>query len=45
MSGLLYQQFGLVGALVGSALLLAIGWAVTLGLPVQRSPAAAAPAR
>jgi MFS family permease len=45
MSGLLYQQFGLVGALVGSALMLAICWAVTLGLPVQRSPAAAAPAR
>ncbi|MDH4393255.1 MAG: organoarsenical effux MFS transporter ArsJ [Aquabacterium sp.] len=36
MSGLLYQQFGLVGALAGSGVMLAICWAVTLGLPVQR---------
>ena len=44
MSGLLYQQFGLVGALVGSGAMLAICWAVTLGLPVQRSQAAPSPA-
>ena len=44
MSGLLYQQFGLVGALVGSGVMLAICWAVTLGLPVQRHPAATAAA-
>ena len=43
MSGLLYQQFGLVGVLAGSALMLAVCWLVTLSLPVQRSlPAAAA---
>ena len=35
LSGLLYQGFGLVGALAGSALMLAICWAVTLMLPVQ----------
>ena len=43
MSGLLYQQFGLVGALAGSGVMLAICWAVTLGLPVRRHPAATAP--
>jgi hypothetical protein len=43
MSGLLYQQFGLVGALTGSAVMLALCWAITLSLPVQRSlPAASA---
>jgi MFS family permease len=44
MSGLLYQQFGLIGALVGSGVMLAICWIVTLSLPVQRSLAAASPA-
>jgi predicted MFS family arabinose efflux permease len=43
MSGLLYQQFGLLGALAGSAVMLALCWAITLSLPVQRSlPAASA---
>ena len=36
MSGLLYQHFGLVGALAGSGAMLALCWVVTLGLPVQR---------
>ena len=45
MSGLLYQQFGLVGALAGSAVMLALCWLVTLGLPVQRQLPAAAAAR
>lgn len=45
MSGLLYQQFGLIGALVGSGVMLTICWVVTLSLPVQRSlPAASSPA-
>jgi MFS family permease len=35
MSGLLYQWGGLAWALSGSAVLLAICWLVTLGLPVQ----------
>ena len=35
LSGLLYQGFGLVGALAGSALMLAICWALTLMLPVR----------
>jgi MFS family permease len=45
MSGLLYQHFGLPGALVGSGLMLAVCWIVTLSLPVQRSlaPSSAAP--
>ena len=45
MSGLLYQHFGLVGALVGSGLMLVVCWIVTLGLPLQRSlaPSRAAP--
>ncbi|HOB93588.1 MAG TPA: organoarsenical effux MFS transporter ArsJ, partial [Aquabacterium sp.] len=42
LSGLLYQQFGLMGALTGSATMLLACWGVTLGLPVQRAPAAAA---
>jgi MFS family permease len=43
MSGLLYQHFGLVGTLVGSAVMLAGCWGVTLGLPLQRGlPAATA---
>ena len=42
LSGLLYQQFGLMGALSGSATMLLACWGVTLGLPVQRAPAAAA---
>jgi MFS family permease len=45
MSGLLYQQFGLVGALAGSGVMLAVCWIVTLGLPVQRSLPVASPAR
>ncbi len=44
MSGLLYQQLGLVGALAGSGVMLALCWIVTLRLPVQRSLAAAAAA-
>lgn len=36
MSGLLYQWGGLLAALVGSAVLLVICWAVTLALPVRR---------
>jgi len=42
MSGLLYQWGGLLAALLGSALMLAICWAVTLALPLQRSLAAPA---
>jgi MFS family permease len=43
MSGLLYQHFGLVGALAGSGAMLTLCWIATLRLPVQRSlPAAAA---
>jgi MFS family permease len=45
MSGLLYQQFGLVGALAGSGVMLALCWAVTLGLPVQRALPATSPMR
>jgi predicted MFS family arabinose efflux permease len=44
MSGLLYQQFGLVGALGGSAVMLAVCWLITLNLPVQRSLSAASAA-
>jgi predicted MFS family arabinose efflux permease len=36
LSGLLYQGFGLVGALVGSAVMLALCWAITLGLPARK---------
>jgi predicted MFS family arabinose efflux permease len=36
LSGLLYQGFGLVGALAGSALMLALCWAITLGLPIRK---------
>jgi predicted MFS family arabinose efflux permease len=39
LSGLLYQGFGLVGALAGSAVMLTVCWGVTLGLPVRRSGA------
>ncbi|MBI3154947.1 MAG: organoarsenical effux MFS transporter ArsJ [Burkholderiales bacterium] len=39
MSGLLYQGFGLAGALTGSAVMLAACWAVTLALPAQRGKA------
>jgi MFS family permease len=46
MSGLLYQWGGLLAALLGSALMLAICWGVTLALPLQRSlPATTATAR
>jgi MFS family permease len=44
MSGLLYQQFGLIGALAGSGVMLALCWFVTLGLPVERGLRAASPA-
>jgi predicted MFS family arabinose efflux permease len=36
MSGLLYQWGGLLYALVGSAVMLSICWAVTLALPVTK---------
>jgi MFS family permease len=39
MSGLLYQGFGLAGALVGSAAMLVGCWLITLALPLQRAPA------
>ena len=35
LSGLLYQGWGLVGPLLGSALMLVVCWLVTLALPVQ----------
>ena len=35
LSGLLYQGFGLPGALIGSAAMLVVCWFVTLGLPLQ----------
>jgi hypothetical protein len=38
LSGLLYQAGGLSWSLLGSALMLAACWGVTLALPVQRSP-------
>lgn len=38
LSGLLYQGFGLPGALIGSAAMLVVCWFVTLGLPVQTAP-------
>lgn len=37
MSGLLYQHFGLFGALAGSAAMLSLCWLLTLALPLQRS--------
>ncbi len=37
LSGLLYQAFGLVGALLGSALMLLLCWAITLGLPERKA--------
>ena len=40
MSGLLYQWGGLAWALSGSAVMLAICWGITLGLPVQMREAA-----
>ncbi len=40
MSGLLYQWGGLAWALSGSAVLLAVCWMVTLGLPVQSQESA-----
>jgi predicted MFS family arabinose efflux permease len=43
MSGLLYQRFGLVGALAGSAVMLLGCWIVTLRLPVTPRPAATVP--
>jgi predicted MFS family arabinose efflux permease len=39
MSGLLYQGFGLTGALLGSAAMLVGCWAITLALPQQHAPA------
>ena len=43
LSGLLYQWGGLFYALLGSALMLALCWLVTLGLPTTR-PATTRPA-
>ncbi len=40
LSGLLYQWGGLLYALLGSALMLALCWGVTLSLPTAREPAA-----
>ena len=45
MSGLLYQQFGLLGVLAGSGAMLALCWLITLSLPVQHSLAAPETAR
>jgi MFS family permease len=45
MSGLLYQHFGLAGALAGSAVMLALCAIVTLGLPTRQGLPAAAAAR
>ena len=42
LSGLLYQWGGLLYALIGSALMLVICWAVTLALPVVKPPAVVA---
>ncbi|TXH81369.1 organoarsenical effux MFS transporter ArsJ [Thauera aminoaromatica] len=42
LSGLLYQWGGLLFGLVGSALMLAMCWALTLALPLRRAGAAAA---
>jgi len=42
LSGLLYQWGGLLYGLVGSALMLAMCWALTLALPLRRAEAAAA---
>ena len=44
LSGLLYQAGGLSWSLLGSALMLAVCWGVTLALPVQRSLESRAPA-
>ena len=38
LSGLLYQWGGLLYALIGSALMLALCWAATLALPMHRAP-------
>ncbi|KPF47643.1 MFS transporter permease [beta proteobacterium AAP121] len=37
MSGLLYQAYGLSGALIGSGLMLVLCWALTLNLPTRRA--------
>jgi hypothetical protein len=37
MSGLLYQAYGLSGALIGSGLMLLACWALTLNLPTRRA--------
>jgi predicted MFS family arabinose efflux permease len=42
LSGLLYQWGGLLYALIGSALMLLICWAVTLALPVVKPQAGVA---
>ncbi len=42
LSGLLYQAYGMVGCLFGSAALLVVSWVTSLALPVHRaSPVAA----
>ena len=43
LSGLLYQGWGLVGPLLGSALMLVICWLVTLALPCRAVPCRAVP--
>jgi MFS family permease len=42
MSGLLYQAYGLSGALIGSGVMLVLCWALTLNLPTRRALAAPA---
>jgi predicted MFS family arabinose efflux permease len=37
MSGLLYQAYGLSGALIGSGVMLVLCWALTLNLPTRRA--------
>ncbi len=43
LSGLLYQWGGLLYALIGSALMLAVCWLITLGLPMTRAQPSPSP--
>ncbi|MFN3672117.1 MAG: organoarsenical effux MFS transporter ArsJ [Bosea sp. (in: a-proteobacteria)] len=43
LSGLLYQAAGLTACLMGSGIMLALCWFVTLALPDQREPSVTAP--
>ncbi len=45
MSGLLYQQFGLLGVLTASGAMLALCWLITLSLPLQHRLATSQTAR